>query len=87
VIVKTKNKGYMMKTYAELAEQLVDKNPQLTDVVENNPTTSYKELAKIVTNKVCTKVGRAEDQYVKQGKLIWAIIDFVNGDGEDELDY
>ena len=77
--------------YSSIATRLIEKNRDkkgtvgssvLEKVVNANPDSSYKKLEEHITSRLCASVGRAEDSYVQRRKLIWAVIDAVNGEGE-----
>lgn len=76
-----------MKKISTIARRIVAKNQGLVSVVENNKGTSYKALEPRITARFVAKIGRAEGQYLKRNELIWAIINAVEDDDEDDLDY
>ena len=74
------------RTLTEIAAQLLEKNPPLVKIIEDNQGSSYKALEPRLTAKLCASIGRMEGLYIKRNALIWACIDAVTGD-EEELDY
>jgi hypothetical protein len=74
------------KSLSEIASQLLEKNPTLTKIIEDNPGASYKAIEPRITGKLCASIGKQEGQYIKRNELIWACIDSITGTEED-LDY
>lgn len=70
----------------KIAKTLVKKNPELRTIVLNNEK-SYKLLEERVTTRLVAAIGRQEGTFVSRNKLIWAIIDEVNGTSKAELKY
>lgn len=70
----------------KIAKTLVKKNPELRAIVLNNEK-SYKLLEERVTTRLVAAIGRQEGTFVSRNKLIWAIIDEVNGTSKAELKY
>ena len=70
----------------KIAKTLVKKNPELKTIVLENEK-SYKLLEERVTTRLVAAIGRQEGTFVSRNKLIWAIIDEVNGTSKAELKY
>ena len=69
-----------------IAERLLEKNPELATIVEDNPEASYKALAPRISARLCTSIGKTEGQFIKRNELIWACINHVQGE-EADLEY
>ncbi len=63
----------------DIAKRLITKNTTLGQVVENNVGNSYKALEQHITGRLCASIGRSTGKYVQRNKLIWAIINEVEG--------
>lgn len=70
----------------KIAKTLVKKNPELRTIVLENEK-SYKLLEARVTTRLVADIGRREGTFVSRNKLIWAIIDEVQGTSKAELKY
>ena len=70
----------------KIAKTLVKKNPELRTIVLENEK-SYKLLEARVTTRLVAEIGRREGTFVPRNKLIWAIIDEVQGTSKAELKY
>jgi len=77
----------MAKKIETIAKALIKRNPELVTIVENHPGSSYKALEPRITTRLCGKIGKKEETFVQRNKLIWAIINCVADEDEDELDY
>lgn len=70
----------------KIAKTLVKKNPELRTIVLDNEK-SYKLLEERVTTRLVAAIGRQEGTFVSRNKLIWAIIDEVQGTSKAALKY
>lgn len=67
-------------TLTSIAEALVQQNPELTAIVNDNPGQSYKLIEAMVKPMMRT-VAEALGSYTKTQALVWAIINVVNESG------
>jgi hypothetical protein len=71
-----------VKSLTKVVKKLVQKNPALREIVEDNPTQSYAALKAVVTKPMTAAIGAKCEGYITQHKLIWSIINEVNGSNE-----
>ena len=75
--------------YGKLAQVLIKKNQVKGKpgssalekaVLENDRTSQYKAVAQHIDGRLCAAIGKSEGYYVDKRKLVWDIIDAVNGE-------
>ena len=72
-------KAFKDYTVEDIADRILDKNPNLREVVVNNPGQSYKALQEHISTRLCMSIGRDIGQFVKRNDLTWAIVNRVEG--------
>jgi hypothetical protein len=72
----------------DVAKRLVAKNPNLEKVVRSAPDKGqYKALESHISPRLVTKIGRETGQFIPRNKLVWEIINLVNGNDQEALDW
>ena len=72
------------KSIEAIAKALVEKNPEIGTIVEDNKGGSYKALEPRITARLCVSIGKAENQFIKRNELIWACINECDGTTKEE---
>ena len=81
-------KAFSSYTLEDVAERLVSKNPNLVKVLEAAPAKGqYKALEAHIPSRLCAKIGKETGQFIPRNKLVWAVINRVNGTDGAELDW
>ena len=83
--------------YGNIAETLIVKNRDKsgrtgTSVLEKavnaaERTAQYKAVEPHITARLVATIGKAEGRYIQRNKLIWDIVDYVNGNEGSGLKY